>query len=459
MKSDIDRFMADRSRFVLEALQAANHHLSDRDRRAKYTKMAQSAFRFYRGSNHLFWADLGRDPRRQQFGSDRTTIWIQGDLHTDNYGTYENDDGVLVYDLNDFDESVVADYQFDLWRMAISIVLMVRQYGIPDDNGSNTKTDQAIKPLIDEFTESYLDHLGAYRGNAQEKKVVFDTQRLEGPLDRFLDRVEKQYGRQQLLEKWTIAPSEANDASPYGRFNLVKRADKLVAVTEEERQAIAHQFPHYGTTLTGKVDYNPEQFHLCDLARRINAGTGSLGVQRYYALIAGDGPQQERILDIKHQPTPTPYVYMAEGDRQIYDQLFGDNHALRHSVAYRALTNHTDDYLGWMHLTLPDHPPGYFSVRELMPHMEAFDLDTLKKPKDALTMAATWGHILAAAHARADKNFDVAYVTHSIDQEVDKITAGQHQEFRALVRAIAFEYADQVQQDWDGFLAAQLHLG
>ncbi|NER00210.1 MAG: DUF2252 domain-containing protein [Cyanothece sp. SIO2G6] len=303
--------------------------------------------------------------------------------------------------------------------------------------------------------------------------MIFSRKQLSGPLDRFLDKVDKRNGRQQLLEKWTIAPSEQDPPFPHRRFDLVKRADKLMAVTEVEREAIAHQLPHYGTTLTGKVDYDPDRFHICDIARRINAGTGSLGVRRYYVLITGKGNNRERILDIKHQPTPTPYPYMRAGDRHIYDQQFSDNHALRHSVAYRALTNHTDDYLGWLHLNLPDQAlpdqvlpdqalpdqtSGYFSVRELMPHMKAFDPTSLKTAKDAHTMAVTWGHILAAAHARADKNFDTTYVTHSIDKQVDQITDGHHREFRELVRAIAFEYADQVQTDWRTFMDAGLHL-
>ncbi|MGK7891058.1 MAG: DUF2252 domain-containing protein [Leptolyngbyaceae cyanobacterium] len=447
--------MTDRARFVLEALHSANHHLTAVDRRAKYTKMAASAFRFYRGSNHLFWADFGSDFRLQEFGHEGTTIWVQGDLHTENYGAYVNDDGVVVYDLNDFDEGVVIDYQFDVWRMAISIVLMVRQSGIPDGNGKQTKADGAIAPLIDDFAESYLDTLADYRGNSQEKRIIFDRQQLSGPLDRFLDKVEKKNGRSQLLETWTIAPSKQDPPSPCRRFDRVKRADKLVAVTEAEWEAIAPQLPHYGRTLTGKVTYDPDHFKICDIARRINAGTGSLGVRRYYVLIAGNKPKQERILDIKHQPAPTPYRYMRESDRHIYDQQFGDNHALRHSIAYRALTNHTDDYLGWVRLDLPDQDPGYFSVRELMPHMKAFDPDTLKKPKDATIMAKTWGQILAAAHARADKNFDPTYVAHSFEKEVDQITEGRHREFRARVRAIAFEYADQVQADWQTFLDAK----
>ena len=119
--------MSHRSRFVLEALAEHNKHLTDVERTAKYNKMAQSAFRFYRGTNHLFWADFSGDERLQRFSSSQTRIWLQGDLHSENYGAYHNDSGDIIYSLNDFDDAVVADYQFDLWRMAVSIVLVARQ--------------------------------------------------------------------------------------------------------------------------------------------------------------------------------------------------------------------------------------------------------------------------------------------------------------------------------------------
>ena len=211
----------------------------------------------------------------------------------------------------------------------------------------------------------------------------------------------------------------------------------------------------YGSTLTGKIEYDPDHFQVQDIARRINAGTGSLGAQRYYVLITAgsDNLDVGCILDIKHQAEPTPYCYMAEGDRHIYTESFGQNHALRHSVAYRALTNKTDDYLGWMDLSqLSDSGSLYCSVRELSPYKRAFDTTNIARLKTFEAVAENWGLILATAHARADKNFDATFVDYSFEKQVDRLTDGHHQEVRALVKAIAFSYAEQVEADWQTFL-------
>lgn len=118
----------ERSDFVLQEIENKNKDISKGDRQTKYCNMAGSPFVFYRGTAHLFWADFAQDSEMEEFGNeDQTKIWLVGDLHSENYGTYDNNKGEVVYNLNDFDEAVVDDYQFDLWRMATSIVLVARE--------------------------------------------------------------------------------------------------------------------------------------------------------------------------------------------------------------------------------------------------------------------------------------------------------------------------------------------
>ena len=123
---------------------------------------------------------------------------------------------------------------------------------------------------------------------------------------------------------------------------------------------------------------------------------------------------------------------------------------------HRALTHNTDDYLGWMKLDLPNHPNHYFSVRELSPYKQHFDPSNWNQIEAFKSLTETWGTILATAHARADKNFDDTFISYSFDKQIHKITDGHHKEFRQLVRGIAFDYADQVQQDWTTFITSSL---
>lgn len=418
----------DRSDFVLQEIENKNQDISAGDRQTKYCNMAASPFVFYRGTAHLFWADFAQDSKLKEFGNEeQTKIWLVGDLHSENYGTYDNNKGEVVYNLNDFDEAVVDDYQLDLWRMATSIVLVARQQDLSKSESED---------VVDAFTEAYLDAIASYEGNDKELKVEFTAANTDEPLKEFLEKTREKKSRKKLLKKWTEG----------GKFDFSYQ--KLGPVTSEERTAITKAMAAYGQTLTGDIRYDADRFQVKDVARRINAGTGSLGTPRYYVLIEGetDSQKDDRILDLKLQGEPTPYAYMSSEDRDRYDRHFEKNHALRYAIGYRALTKNTDNYLGWMQLDIQGK--GYYSVREISPFNEGFK----SEGKSFKKLAEQWGEILATAHARSDKDFDATYVPYSFDKQVAKRTDGKHKEFRALVRNIAFSYADRVNSDWEIFL-------
>ena len=91
--------------------------------RAKFRKMAADPFAFYRGSDCLFYADVARleDP----WVDERTRrVWIQGDLHAENFGTYMDGSGALIFDVNDFDEAYLGHFTWDVQRLAASVALL-----------------------------------------------------------------------------------------------------------------------------------------------------------------------------------------------------------------------------------------------------------------------------------------------------------------------------------------------
>ena len=93
--------------------------------RRKFRKMASSAFAFYRGSACLFYADMVGEFASTRFLDDQTSrVWIHGDLHAENFGTYMIADGVLVFNVNDFDEAYVGPYLWDLRRFVASVALI-----------------------------------------------------------------------------------------------------------------------------------------------------------------------------------------------------------------------------------------------------------------------------------------------------------------------------------------------
>lgn len=419
---------------ALQAIDDWNRKLSAADKNEKYCKMQASPFAFYRASNHLFWADFFADPRLGTFSNNKTRIWLLGDLHAANYGAYDNDQGDIVYGLNDFDESLIADYQYDVWRMAVSIVLIARAHSALSLN------EQA--QLLDAFSETYLDHLAAYHGNNQELSARYTATTTYGLLDNFLRDVAQNNSRTQLLNSWTLKINGQR------RFDLSNA--KLDAVSDPQYAAISQALNNYGPTLNGALGYNAAYFRIKDIAQRRHAGLGSLGTPRFYVLIEGAsaGDDDDRLLDLKRQGKPSAYTFLDTGARNAYDQQF-HNEGQRHALAMNALTAHTDNHLGYLRLA-----DGDYSVRERSAYKASFALQNLTSLTRLTKLSQQWGAILASAHASADQDYDKHYIDYSFDAQVDRITDTHHQEFRALVRQIALDYADQVAIDWQTFVGA-----
>ena len=86
-----------RANKVLADLTSWNKDIKAQDRQSKYCTMASAPLVFYRGTNHLFWADFAGDKRLGRFGNEKTKTWLQGDLHVYNFGSYGNSRGEVVY--------------------------------------------------------------------------------------------------------------------------------------------------------------------------------------------------------------------------------------------------------------------------------------------------------------------------------------------------------------------------
>lgn len=417
---------------VIDEIEEANTGIAPEDRVAKYCKMAAGPLPFYRGSNHLFWRHFAGDARMQVFGGPDTRIWVQGDLHTDNHGAFEDDDGTVIYDLDDFDEAMIADYQWDLWRMAVSIALVAERNG-------GFSPDQ-IDALIDAYTESYLDTVADHAGGDGERPRSFTRESTVGPLRAFLTRVEEERSRARLLDAWTRVEQ--------GRRVLDLANEDLDPVPGALAAELRAAWPAYVATTRGKLRAIPGYFTIKDLARRRDAGLGSLGVPRYYVLIEGDSaaPGDDRILDVKRQGTPSGYPYIGDDERALTDAAAATP-AERVITAYRAMSRDADDHLGW--LALAD---GTYSVRERSPHKQTFPTRKLDNLDDFRSMAEQWGELLATAHARSDRDYRDELIDGSFDDALAARTEGRHHELRALVREVVRSHLPRVHADYRAFV-------
>ncbi len=156
-----------------------------------------------------------------------------------------------------------------------------------------------------------------------------------------------------------------------------------------------------------------------------------------------------------YQGTDTPGLRIRNVNPQGFEIRFdeiitstGNNSNGQHANEQdRALIKNTDDFLGV--LALPD---ARYSVRQRSPYKESFDTSSLKRKSSFVKIAQQWGIILATAHSRADKDFNPIYIPYSFAKQVTKQTENSQEEFQLLVKEIAFDYAQQVERDWQSFL-------
>jgi uncharacterized protein (DUF2252 family) len=393
-------------------------------RKTKLDKLASSAFVFFRGTAFLSWRDTLQDSRVQRFGgAPGTRVWVTGDLHPENYGTFGLPGDDVTYGLNDFDEALVADYQVDLWRMAAGIELAGRELHV-----GRKKRGQAIE----RFARGYLEALGecAGPGNRRELDPRLPARALRSSLEDFRESVEDEASRKDMLKAWCRTKN--------GQRTFDLRLDDLEPVSAAEAYRVLQGFLGYVARATAPT---PGFYRVKSLARRVAAGTGSLGSQRYYLLVEGPSGSQndDLILDLKAQPRPAGWRHTDLQTRAGFALRFPSRGA-RVAFAERALLGpqRADPHLGWLRVGSSS-----YSVRQRSPFKGSFRL----KKSHLRSAAEQWGLLLGYAHARADEDADPTLVPHSLEDEVLSRTRYRKAGFARLLVEVARESADRTEAD------------
>jgi uncharacterized protein (DUF2252 family) len=421
-----------RAEWVLNQINQKNASLPPALRAEKYGLMGESMFAFFRATNHIYWTDYGASPLLATFGGPTTRVWLQGDAHCDNVSALLTNQNAVVFDLDDFDETLIADYQLDLWRLAISIVLAIQENG-----GLPQKTQEQ---MIDALSSSYLNTLRSYRDNANELITTYSVRNTPSFLSDWMAQLSEQTHLRVLKKSTTVASGKR-------MFDFDKPG--VQSVSPSVHQALQAAMPAYQATLTGRLRQIPNYFRIKDVAQKVKGGMGSLGVSRYFLLIEGVSASQDddRILDIKSQSPPAGWQYMDPPLRDQLSAMISNDHAMRVVLGYRAMGYRADEHLG----TLSAMGERFF-VRERTPVRNAFELNNIVNPQRALPLVQQWGAVLATSHARADQDSS-PLVPYDFEKEIfAKVsTEKQRLAFQARVRQIAFFYAKQVSEDYKAF--------
>ncbi len=429
---------ASRSEWVIEQISARNAAMPPARRADKYAQMGDSLMSFFRATNYLFWSDYAASPLLRDFGGLKSTrIWLHGDCHVENISAITTHTDDIVYGLDDFDDAVIGDYQLDLWRLATSLILLLRE------RGGFTAADEVS--ILNALSGSYLSTLASVRDNNNELTRTFTANNTPSPLSDFLVETKRKAGRLRMLDKLTSKAS--------GRRIFDFYHPDILPVEPPVAAAITAGLPDYVAGLPPALRSKPGYFTVKSVATRLRGGMGSLGMARYYVLIEGPSASEDddRVLDMKAQATPAPWPFIDLDVRnQILASTNGDQ-ALRTVLAARALASQPDDHLGTLLLF-----GTRFSVRERTPARGTLDVNELSSPSRVLKLAEVWGAVLAIAHARADRDTSASLVPYNFENELLLRVGGNQEGFRARVRQVALSYAQQVAADHAAFSRVML---
>jgi uncharacterized protein (DUF2252 family) len=237
----------------------------------KYQCMAENPFRFFRGTCHLFYEDLSRSNSLTAY----PISWVCGDLHLENFGSYKGDNRLVYFDLNDFDESILAPATWEVARMVTSIFTGFESLGI-----KKKEATQTAALFLRVFSATL----------AKGKAKYLESQTANGIVRLFLDKIAERK-QKELVRQRTIEGKNGNLQFRIDRIRLFPLDRAL------RKQLIAHlsQLMQHYPLLKGR-------FQVLDAAFRV-AGTGSLGVERYVFLLRNiKDPKKHFLVDMKQAP-------------------------------------------------------------------------------------------------------------------------------------------------------------
>jgi uncharacterized protein (DUF2252 family) len=417
----------DRDEQIVEVLRTAFADLIEADPgafRGKFRKMARDPFAFYRGSAALFYADVGpaEDPWVTEAGS---RVWIQGDLHAENFGTYLAADGRLVFDVNDFDEAYLGHWTWDLRRFVASLALLCWQKALPDG---------VIDDLVGTYVRAYADQVRHYVSVSDDTEWALTLSNASGAVLDSLHRA-KLRTRFALLESVTVVD---------GYRRRFTDQDGVRRLPDDERSAVVEAFAGYQDTIPDIKRGSTVLFDVLDVVGKTGFGIGSAGLPAYNVLIEGfnQALDNDVVLTLKQGNVAAPSRVVPLDSPFLH-------HGHRTVLSQRALQAHADRFLGWT--SLGGHG---FVVSEYSPYEADLDWSDLTEPADMDELVSQLGRATAKIHCVADEASDEQLVDGSVEQIISDGIGDSDDDLVEDLRAFAHSYADRARTDHALFVDA-----
>ncbi|MGQ0482721.1 MAG: DUF2252 domain-containing protein [Pseudonocardia sp.] len=395
--------------------------------RAKFRKMAADPFAFYRGSDCLFYADVDRlaDP----WADERTSrVWIQGDLHAENFGTYLDGDGALIFDVNDFDEAYLGHFTWDVRRLAASVALLGWRKALSDGD---------IDGLVRRYGEAYLDQVRQFVRTDRDHEFSLRLDNTEGAVHQSLQRA-RLSSRAALLDSVT-------EMEGYER--IFRAGPGVRRLDDDERARVIEAYERYLDTIPESKRLRGVAYTVKDVVGRSGFGIGSAGLPAYNVLIEGftQALDNDVVLSMKQGN-------VAAASRVVTDERIArafSHHGHRTAESQRALQAHADLLLGYTDLDGVG-----FVVRELSPYEADLDWSELSEPGEMAPVLEYLGRATAKAHCVSDADSDTSLVDFQTEDAIAEAVGERDEEFIEDLVGFAHDYAEIVREDHRLFVEA-----
>jgi uncharacterized protein (DUF2252 family) len=397
------------NRDVWQLIQAFNRERNPELVREKYSKLADDAFSFFRGTCHLFYHDLPSNLTVRT----APNVWICGDLHLENFGTYKGDDREIYFGINDFDEGVLAPCTWDLARLSTSIFLAA----------DNLKLEKVVAiGLVQSYLTSYSNAL------AIGEHTVAIEENTGGAIGELIDSL-RHRKRVDFLNKRTEVIRD--------RRHLKFDKDKTLKIDKQHREEIGQVIYEWA-----KTQPKPEFFEVLDVGFRL-AGIGSLGLDRYLILVTGKGsPDKNYLLDFKQQPGSALQPYLTTPQPQ------WTNQATRVMRAQQMVQSSPPALLAAIPQSggyANEYNNSSYLLRELQPTADKLSLEACASKLSHLGKSIEiMAQVTAAAHIHSNSKLGASSVE-------DLIAFGSSLDWQQQILMYAENYADRVRSDYHQF--------
>ncbi|MGZ4267916.1 MAG: DUF2252 domain-containing protein [Solirubrobacteraceae bacterium] len=391
----------------------------------RYGRMLVSPFTFYRGAAMIMAHDLGGTPRSG------LTVQCCGDAHLSNFGVFASPERRLMFDINDFDETLPGPWEWDVKRLAVSMLIAAR------DNDFRAKDqEQIVRDTVGEYRAAMNGFAGM-----TNLDVWYSHLDVENALENFasqfkpkmVKRTEKNIAKARTKDSMTAFSKLTHEVD--GEARIIDESPLIVPIDKlaegEEREAL---FEGLRTLVRGYRDTLEfdrrvllEQFRLTDFARKV-VGVGSVGTRAWIALLLGRDGKDPLFLQMK------------EAEASVLEEFLGasefSNHGQRVVVGQRVMQATSDIFLGWLHVDSGlDGKARDFYGRQLKDWKGSAEIEQMV-PKGMAVYGKLCGWTLARAHARSgDRVAIAAYL-------------GNGDSFDRAIVEFSMAYADQNERDY-----------